>query len=367
MLPERRNTTYAPLSQLQSLDLNDVQDLLIRGHAHPNFTAIAVDAFSGATFADGDPGALGFQPDTFAAPAAAWRFGLAMAAGAGTPAVVLRSMDGYLWLRQPVSGDHLGVEHHKAMFYSVAVGLWIMGTKDGSVDEILTTADISGAWTPRADTQVGTNNHGGMSESATTVVMPGEIEVLHSTDGITWSHNGTAQTRIRSSAYSASLDLFVVVGDAGKVDTADGVVTGGTWTDRSAGVPAPLAAVDFLDVAWDPTFAVFVAVAAGGKAMVSSDGITWTDKSISTISTDNFKSIVSDGAGILYATSAKYIWTSYDGGLRWVVSRLPSAVSLPFVFHADERAVLCGAGSESDIGLALAPRQSATPTVVIAP
>lgn len=322
--------------------------------------------YSGSTFDQGQVQAVGsriIQPTGDATPQQT------LVAAHTTGDDILRSHDGISWVLSATIGSFVGVEHARSVFYSAAAGLWIIGTKTGSTNPILTASDPVGAWTARTDPQVGGDNHGGMAESATNVVMPGTIEALHSTDGITWSNDGAHQTHGRAAIFSPSLARFVIVGDGGKVMSAEDADVS-VWTDRSASVPAALSAVDFVDGAWDPVHAVFVVVGAGGKLMTSTNGTTtWVDRSIDGTLSEDFRSICSDGAGTLYAATERYVLRSTDGGQSWLPMFHPSNLGAGTVNvgHHHKRLVFFGQSSETaHQGFALGLR-GAAPFSVITP
>jgi hypothetical protein len=104
-------------------------------------------------------------------------------------------------------------------------------------------------------------------------------EILYSSNGITWTDNGTADTGV-SLAWSPTLSLFAMAVNLNNIKTSpDGI----TWTSRTADINA-------MGVAWSPEVGVFCATVNGTQTYLSSDGITWTPEGAFT--SDDYKFVV---------------------------------------------------------------------------
>ena len=96
--------------------------------------------------------------------------------------------------------------------------------------------------------------------------------IYSSYDAINWtSRSSGVSTSLRAVCYSAELNMFVVVGNAGTILTSpDGV----TWTSRSSGVSTYLNGV-----CYSTELNMFVVVGDNGTILTSPDGVTWTSRS----------------------------------------------------------------------------------------
>lgn len=337
MLPASRNTTYAPLAQLQSADLNAIQDRIVdlyRGLLH--LIPIDVAGFTASTIDQGKIAGMGYRHQL---PLAGQPL---LVAAHATGNDIIRSVDGVTWLAVANIATYSGVQHHRAVFYSELLGEWVILTKTGSADAILTAADPTAVWTVHVDPQIGGDDRGGMAENGTILIAPGTVEIFGTDSGGGWSfHNspGTGET-MRAAAWSPALGLFAVVGDNGSVATAP---DGTSWTDQSAGVALSLAAVDFKDVMWDPIRAWFLAVGTGGKIALSVDGLIWADVGVDADLTDDLISIATDGAGAVVITAEDYVLNSYDGGETWYPQVRPDHISTsPAAMYANGRVIVFG-------------------------
>ncbi|KKN75997.1 hypothetical protein LCGC14_0375540 [marine sediment metagenome] len=294
---------------------------------------------------------------------------LAMLGAHSGSKVLLRSDDGVTWQTNSNPGDFIGIEHPRSMIFSVVAGLWIIGTKTGSTDLILTAADPTGAFTVRTDPSIGAGNHGGMAESATHIIMPVGAETIQSTNGTAWASNGFAG---KAAIWSPTLDRFITVGlSVGvRVQSINGDAT--SHTDQSGNLPGSLAGVDFNDCAWDPKSGLFIIVGDGGKIAVSPNGTTtWTDKSIDGDLAEDITSIVSDGAGTLYMATANHLLRSTDGGATWLVRRQPSflrgsAIDPAVTYHTDRLIVVGQSDKTTHAGMCLGGRGGSLLDIIVA-
>ena len=268
--------------------------------------------------------------------------------------ILLRSDDGISWQTIANPGDFIGIEHPRSMIFSVVAGLWIIGTKTGSIKLILTTVVTTDPWAVRTDPSAGAGKHGGMAESATHIIMPVGAGTLSSTNGIDWISNGSDSGI--AAIYSPTLDLFVVVGDGGALNSIPGDAS--SFTDRNGNLPIGMQAVNFNDCAWDPKSGNFMIVGDRGKIAISPNGTTtWTEKSIDGDLAEDITSIVSDGAGTLYMNTTKHLLRSTDGGTTWLVRRAPSFLTAHEVtYHTDRLIVVGQSDATTHAGLCLGAR-----------
>lgn len=139
----------------------------------------------------------------------------------------------------------------------------------------------------------------------------------YSTDGVDWSAGGSMSTVFSStddiydSAYSLALDLWVVVGDGGKIGTSPDLTT---WTSRTSGVSVRLTCVE-----WSPALGLFVAGGQSNTLITSPDGVTWTTRTITfgihTVeavawSADLGLFVISGGGGQVEYSSNGTSWTA---------------------------------------------------------
>ena len=96
--------------------------------------------------------------------------------------------------------------------------------------------------------------------------LTGDGGTATSPDGIIWTQGGDFGTFNQSVAWSPSLGLFVVVGDAGAIGTSP---DGATWTNHTPGGGSWKA------VAWGG--GRFLAVGPGGTIRYSTNGSSWSD------------------------------------------------------------------------------------------
>ena len=288
---------------------------------------------------------------------------LAMLGAHAASVVLLRSDDGITWqtILVPIGVTFSGIQHPRSLVFSPLAGLWIIGTKLGSTDAIVTAPDPVGAWTARTDPSAVGSDHGGIAESASHLVMPTD-EIITSTNGTSWTAIGGAPTSgvNQAAIWSPTLNLFIVVGASGEVNSINGDGTG--ITDRTSSLPSALQTVDFNDCAFDPRSGLFIIVGDGGKIAVSPNGTTsWTDKSIDAKLSEDITSIVSDGSGTLYMATANYLLRSTDGGTTWLVRRQPSllrgsTINPHVTYHTDRLIVVGQSDATTHAGLVLGGR-----------
>ncbi|MSU48169.1 MAG: PKD domain-containing protein [Opitutus sp.] len=110
----------------------------------------------------------------------------------------------------------------------------------------------------------------GQTTDAITRVIGVPISV--STDGITWTRAATATGFTNVNDVGFARDLYVTVGETGRIFTSGNATT---WTQRTSGVTTQLNAI-----AGCPSG--FVAGGAGGAILSSPDGTTWTSRTSGT-------------------------------------------------------------------------------------
>lgn len=236
------------------------------------------------------------------------------------------------------AGTFTGVDRPRSLIWSDVANLYVMGTKSGSADAILTSANGS-SWTVRTDPS-GASSHGGISESVANgvIVMPtgSAANLITSTNGTSWTNRANPSgLALYSSAYSPELDLFVCVGSAGAICTSPGSNVA-TWTSRTSPV-----ALDLFDVCWDPVNEYFLAVGEAGTVLRSANGTSWDDVSLSGDIGEDLTSVFSDGASAVYATAFAHIIRTLDGGGTWEMQATPSNLDSPVNgMFADGRIIL---------------------------
>lgn len=144
----------------------------------------------------------------------------------------------------------------------------------------------------------------------------------------------------RAIAYSPSLNRAVTVGN-GVADWSD---NGTSW---SAATSLP-EANNWIDVIWDDTHSVFIAVALSGvnRTMWSSDGKSWTV--VAAASALSWAGLAISSAGVAVAVadssvaSTQLVMTSSDGGASWTLQTHPSIKT--------NRGIVGGVGTRLGIG-----------------
>jgi len=155
---------------------------------------------------------------------------------------------------------------------------------------------------------------GGSVSSGTSLVVSDPAQSFTLVSG----GSATASGTVTLNGIASSGSLAVAVGDRGKVVTSS---DGKTWTDRTLASPTNL----YLQgVAWDGTR--FVAVGLDyttgwvGVIHTSTNGITWSKKytsSTSTSSINAFRSVAGVGGTLLVGGDAGRLLRSIDGGSAW--------------------------------------------------
>jgi hypothetical protein len=131
------------------------------------------------------------------------------------------------------------------------------------------------------------------------------------TDGITVNSTVTTVPANGVAAYSASLGMWVIAGDAGVIYTSP-TAAAGTWTLRTtpAGWIAGCGGVK--RVVFGGGLWVILPLASYGKCLTSPDGITWTERSLPATST---------WTGLAYsATDALWMAVATSGGSATAIS-----------------------------------------------
>jgi len=136
----------------------------------------------------------------------------------------------------------------------------------------------------------------------------------------TWTQAATpsfSTTLIEAVAWAPKLELFVAVGQSGKVATSP---DGDTWTQQAV----IFSAAQVLDVTWNDATGKFYCAGNNGAFAYSSDGATWTEQSISEAGISggsyNINCVLtnSDASLIIVATNGGTIASSSDGGSTWI-------------------------------------------------
>jgi hypothetical protein len=139
----------------------------------------------------------------------------------------------------------------------------------------------------------------------------GTAEILHATDGFTFSSASTGGVNTESVFHNGlavgSGSMFVAVGSNGIVSSPDGI----TWTTRSNPSGQALTSVTYGGGMW-------VAVGGGAAIISSPDGITWTNRTPTGMGSINYNA-VAFGAGRFYA-NANYITEAGGYGGGWISS-----------------------------------------------
>jgi hypothetical protein len=358
-LPVSRNTTYAPNAQVKSLDLNAIQDEIIRLYGRTqsidwlNWDVINPKLFNDSIDGGGGPGkllSLGFKSNGTA--------GDYSLVGV-TAAQLLATRKGKFW--EVDASTNIAAfspqNSPRATAYVPAIGMWVTLGSSASGPEILTSAaGITGAtWDTRNDPAAAANRTCVATGSGMPIAIISRDAggFLSSPDGITWTertHPATSKV-VRSVVWGA--DVFVAVGNTVVVTSPDGI----TWTDRTANIPGPLAAIDWADVAYDASLDLFVAVGKGSGFMTSPDGVTWTQRTApGTIASGKPATVTTDGAGTIYvmghvpeiqltfsASDMAVLFRSIDAGVTWERTPLDWVDTCSGVLYFGGRLIAFGA------------------------
>ncbi len=136
--------------------------------------------------------------------------------------------------------------------------------------------------------------------------------VLTSPDGVTWTQrppqplNPEALTGI---AYDAG--LWVAVGDLGTIITSTDPLNPASWVAQTSGVNTHL-----LDITYDGTLGLYVAVGNADVILTSPDGANWTRRQSGTTN-QNLQGVASDGIGHLVIAGTSGTILRSDGALNW--------------------------------------------------
>lgn len=314
-----------------------------------NWQVINASNFTSDTLNVGSPVAMGKR----STEAAAFSDGLLAAPTDGNG--VIYSGDGINWGKSnPLS--YLASDQVKAIFYSTIASLWILPGAAGSTTKIQTVNNMGGTWVARTDPGSDFTRRA-ITEGAGIIVMcRGGGGFLTSTNGTTWTertHPATVKD-LWGVCYGAG--KFVAVGGLAGSPFTPVVLTstdGITWTDQSSGLPAGYVAGGkrLVDVAYDSTLSLFVAVGASGAVCTSPDGVTWTDKTPASYSGNFFRSVVTDGGTIYVCTGNgnKILIRSTDGGGTWTGQKLGWLSTEKGIFHGAGRLVAFGVGYPADL------------------
>jgi hypothetical protein len=157
-------------------------------------------------------------------------------------------------------------------------------------------------------------------------------------------------------------DLFVALTESGKIYTSGNAYN---WTLRNSGVTTPLYGVYYDAVS---TVNQFVVTGASGVILTSPDGITWTDYSISGLTTalydatvhiidntpptsDIYTWVVVGESGIIYTSPDAHTWTSRTSGtlrtLRSVINVNTSSNLYTVVAAGDNGTIISSTNTTS--------------------
>jgi hypothetical protein len=246
---------------------------------------------------------------------------------AGTSAAIATSPDGVTWTpRTTPTTPHTGwgtVVWGNGMFLVLQVagssqdGV-IMSSPDGITwtQHAATVAPIGydhALWAPGLNLFVG----------VVSVNYGDSMDAITSPDGLTWTkHVSFSAGGWNAVAWSPDLALLVAVGSSLAASSSDGT----TWTSRT------ISARSWRSVAWSPELGLFVAssdVMGSGAFATSPDGVTWTDRTCSALG--NWYSVVWSPVRRLFvavsnSTDSHCVATSPDG-IIWTVQATPSPMN----------------------------------------
>lgn len=205
-----------------------------------------------------------------------------IAVGSGSPNNAAYSTNGLSWTQvaTPDPVAYFGAAYSPELGRLVAVGVdKIMTSTDGTSWTARTSPEAdawtSVTWSPELSLFCAVSNSGGTDSHS----------VMSSPDGITWTtRNGVNNFHWTSVVWADSLGLFVAVGygSASHIMTSPDCIN---WTGRTdAGLG------QWQRVAWSPDLGMLVAVtgagAGSGAAMTSTNGTTWTSRTLPGDGTD---------------------------------------------------------------------------------
>lgn len=129
-----------------------------------------------------------------------------------------------------------------------------------------------------------------------------EGRIAYSADNSGWTLV-SAPSNIIFRSIAANTTRVVIVGASGAIATSDD--HGLTWTARTSGTVNSL-----IDVHWDTTRALFVAVGTSGIILTSTDGISWSIRTSGT--SGNFTRVSSNSSGLI-AVGSNLVRISTNG------------------------------------------------------
>ncbi len=187
----------------------------------------------------------------------------------GPGGLTYSSPDGITWTQRQASATHAMV----AVVWDPLGALFISLASAGEIQTSVDGVDWSATSIP-AEFVANTYT---LMVSPSFLVVAGDGGKIYKFDFPTWSvisADGSFTGRFRGSVWSPDLDLYVVVGDDGTIQTSPDATT---WTDQTT----PDSGVDVKGVAWSPVAGLFVACTSSGEdsdggIWTSPDGVTWT-------------------------------------------------------------------------------------------
>jgi len=175
------------------------------------------------------------------------------------------------------------------------------------------------------------------NEQFTVTVMPrpgmfvavgGQIGIITSADGTSWSNPSSGLDYFRGITYGN--DLLVAVGDGGEIATS----TNGTgWTSRTSGTTT-----DLNDAAYGN--GVYVAVGNSGTIQSSSDGVSWTSETSGT--TKNLRDVAYGNSLFVAVGQSGKVLSSTDGSSWTTESSGTSTQALEGVIYGNGKFVAVG-------------------------
>ena len=160
------------------------------------------------------------------------------------------------------------------------------------------------------------------------VAVGGQIGILTSLDGTSWSNPSTGLDYLRGITYGD--DLLVAVGDGGEIVTS----TNGTgWTSRTSGTSTDLS---------DATYGngLYVVVGNSGVILTSSDGVSWTTETSGT--TKNLRDVAYGNSVFIAVGQSGKVLSSTDGSSWTSESSGTSTQALEGVIYGNGKFVAVG-------------------------
>jgi hypothetical protein len=248
------------------------------------------------------------------------------------------------------------------------IGQFVGGATSSTSQQILTSSDASG-WI-RRNTPVGVNSVWSLAYSPTLKRVVGACDTygfIYSNDGINWIGvtNPLPSTIINNIAWSSELSRFVALGSASAnvFTSSDGI----TWTTTTSTTLPPLS---YASLVWSPELRIFCAVSAsgsiGGKNVaISSNGTDWEAYSTNEIISFH-KMVWSAELGVFAVVGSNKIFFSYNGK-QWFSRAIIPVTSIGYrgiAWSPELRLFAAGAANATDVS-GVAVSNSATYNIVL--